>query len=78
MNTLAQATSPRLEATTSIGGEDVYGFRIIKAFVAKDTKVKANRPRSLKESNAWLLKNAARVDAHAKASTKRLIDRDSI
>jgi hypothetical protein len=73
---LAKAQLPT--TTTSYGGENIVGFRVTKSFAAKRMGGTKKRPRSLAQANAWLIANAARVDAHSKVSTKRLIGRDSV
>lgn len=76
MTTTTVSANPKFETSTSFGGENVVGFRVIRAYAAKSTGSKTKR--TLREANLWLLQNAAKVDAHAKASTKRLIGRESV
>lgn len=79
MNTILQSTNPIQAASTSYGGENVHGFRVLRVEVADRARVDTDSPpRSLVEANRWLLKNAAQVDAHARASTKRLTGRESL
>lgn len=83
MNTAARTTDPMLAVTTSHGGECVGGFRILRseAFIASQrTTAPKGKPgkRTLAEANRWLVAHAAKVDAHAKTSTKRLIGRSSV
>lgn len=77
---LANQRTPKTK--TSIGGVNVSGFMIVSKSNVTGVSVapakKSKAPRTLAEANAWLLKNAKKVDAHAKASTKRLIGRDSV
>ena len=65
-------------ATTSCGGEHMLGFRVIRTMPESSESAQAARPRTLAQANAWLVANATRVDQHAKASTRRLIGRDTV
>ncbi len=79
MNTAANTTSPMTASTTSYGGVNMVDFRVVRFVSCSDsTRAKLRSRRTLAQANAWLLKNAAKVDAHAKASTKRLLGRDSV
>ena len=64
--------------TTSYGGENITGFRVTKTIAAPSKIVPTNQSAALANANAWLLANGAKVDDHAKASTKRLIGRDVV
>jgi hypothetical protein len=79
MTTLAQIKSPKAETTTSFGGENIVGFRVVRSESCTGTaKGKKKLARTLAEANKWLMENAAKVDRHAKASTKRLIGRETV
>ena len=86
MRVTTTTTSPNSEATTSYGGESIVGFRVVSAKSQSSAQSRPEsraakgspKPASIAEMNRWLLKNAAKVDAHAKASTKRLIGRESV
>lgn len=64
--------------TTSYGGENITDFRVTKATAASNTGRATKQSAALAKANAWLLANSGKVDAHAKASTKRLIGQDSV
>ena len=90
MRVTSTTTSPNSEATTSYGGESIVGFRVVSAKFKSSAQSSVQsrpesraakgspKPASIAEMNRWLLKNAAKVDVHAKASTKRLIGRESV
>lgn len=72
-----------MAVTTSHGGESVGGFRILRSeacgvFQRKGAAKGTIGKRKLAEANRWLVEHAAKVDAHAKASTKHLIGRHSV
>ena len=76
---MPQTAGPATGVTTSYGGENIVGFRVVRtisraALPAGKKKV----PGTLAAANKWLLENAVAVEAHAKASTKRLIGRDGV
>lgn len=79
METTRQSASLGAGVTTSYGGENIVGFRVMKAVSRSTAKsAKSASARSLRDANRWLIDNAARVDAHARASTKRLIGREAV
>lgn len=79
MNFTASALNANGGVTTCYGGENIGAFRVVRSVSSvRPAKGKQRAPRTLAEANKWLLANAARVEAHAKASTKRLIGRDSV
>ena len=77
MTTISQ-TNVNQATTTSYGGENITGFRVTKTTAASSTGRPTRQSAALAKANAWLLANSAKVDAHAKASTKRLIGQDSV
>lgn len=79
MNSTTLTVNPMSAVTTSYGGENTFGFRVLRTVACSDSaKGKKKLPRTLAGANEWLNANAAKVDAHAKASTQRLIRRDSV
>jgi hypothetical protein len=80
MNTITQANSlSGGVVTTSYGGENIVGFRVIKQVTRTGGGTGKRRAfGSIAGANKWLLANEPRVDAHAKESTRRLIGRESL
>ena len=78
MTTLSQTNLISAVTTTSYGGENISGFRVIKTSAATSTRAPKKQSAALARANAWLLANGTKVDAHAKASTKRLIGREVV
>ncbi|MEK6701253.1 MAG: hypothetical protein AABZ53_03250 [Planctomycetota bacterium] len=78
MITFAAQKDPVNNVTTCYGRlENVVLGRVV--FVRRTTSpAKAKAALTIDQANAWLLKNAAKVDKHGKASTKRLLGRESV
>ena len=74
MSTLSLVSNKVTGAVTSVGGECCFGFRVVRSTGSQEV----NAPRTLAELNKWLVNNASKVDAHARASTKKLAGRSSL